>query len=121
MSEVFTFLKKCGAFFVVTDNNGVPAGRPFDSLIQDGNDLIIGVSNNKDIYRQLKRNGRIQLVALDNETRHWIRVNGLALEEKNDLLKNKLVESSSFLQINPEIIDEVSTFKVEVIDYKIYR
>ena len=56
MNEVFAFLKECGAFFIITDNNGAPAGRPFNSMIADGNDLIIGVSNNKDIYRQLKAN-----------------------------------------------------------------
>ena len=90
MNEVFAFLKECGAFFIITDNNGAPAGRPFNSMIADGNDLIIGVSNAKDIYRQLKANSRIQIVSLSSGNK-WIRANGFALEEFDSFdLKERL-------------------------------
>ena len=90
MNEVFAFLKECGAFFIITDNNGAPAGRPFNSMIADGNDLIIGVSNAKDIYRQLKANSRIQILSL-NAANKSIRANGFALEEYDSYdLKERL-------------------------------
>ena len=121
MSEIYTFLKECGAFFIITDNNGVPAGRPFDSLLELGNELVIGVSKNRDIYRQLKRNSRIQIVALNKEQDRWIRINGFALEDNESDLDKELIASSSFIQRNIDKQQELGVFKVELLDYKIYR
>ena len=50
MNEVFAFLKECGAFFIITDNNGAPAGRPFNSMIADGC-IIEGTVENSVLFR----------------------------------------------------------------------
>ena len=123
MNEVFAFLKECGAFFIITDNNGTPAGRPFNSMIADGNDLIIGVSNTKDIYRQLKANGRIQIVSLSSGNK-WIRANGYALEEFESFeLKEKLFNEDNYVKthFSSSTDEKLSIFRVDVIDYIIYE
>ena len=123
MNEVFAFLKECGAFFIITDNNGTPAGRPFNSMIADGNDLIIGVSNNKDIYRQLKANSRIQIVSLSGGNK-WIRANGYALEEfESNELKEKLFNEDNYVRthFSSSTDEKLSIFRVDVIDYVIYE
>jgi uncharacterized pyridoxamine 5'-phosphate oxidase family protein len=123
MNEVFAFLKECGAFFIITDNNGTPAGRPFNSMIADGNDLIIGVSNNKDIYRQLKANSRIQIVSLSGGNK-WIRANGYALEEfESSELKEKLFNEDNYVRthFSSSTDEKLSIFRVDVIDYVIYE
>ena len=123
MNEVFAFLKECGAFFIITDNNGTPAGRPFNSMIEDGNDLIIGVSNNKDIYRQLKANSRIQIVSLSGGNK-WIRANGYALEElESSELKEKLFNEDNYVKthFSSSTDEKLSIFRVDVIDYVIYE
>lgn len=123
MNEVFAFLKECGAFFIITDNNGAPAGRPFNSMIADGNDLIIGVSNAKDIYRQLKANSRIQIVSLSSGNK-WIRANGFALEEFDSFdLKERLYNEDNYVKthfISPND-ERLCIFRVDVIDYHIYE
>lgn len=122
MNEVFAFLKECGAFFIITDNNGAPAGRPFNSMIADGNDLIIGVSNAKDIYRQLKANSRIQIVSL-NAGNKWIRANGFALEEFDSFdLKERLYNEDNYVKthFNSPNDERLCIFRVDVIDYHIY-
>lgn len=121
MSEIYSFLKECGAFFVITDNNGVPAGRPFDSLLELQNELVIGVSKNRDIYRQLKRNSRIQIVALNKTLDRWIRINGFALEDNDSDLDKELIASSEFIQRNIDKQQELGVFKIELLDYKIYK
>ena len=121
MGAVYSFLKKSGVFFLINDNNGIPTGRPFDTIIEDENDLIIGVSRNNDLYNQLKRNSRIQLVALDNVDKKWIRVNGFAYEEFDENSKQRLMESSEFLKHHPHMAHEVAIFRVEILDYKIYQ
>ena len=123
MNEVFAFLKECGAFFIITDNNGTPAGRPFNSMIADGNDLIIGVSNTKDIYRQLKANSRIQIVSLSSGNK-WIRANGYALEEFESFeLKEKLFNEDNYVKthFSSSTDEKLSIFRVDVIDYVIYE
>ena len=123
MNEVFAFLKECGAFFIITDNNGTPAGRPFNSMIADGNDLIIGVSNNKDIYRQLKDNSRIQIVSLSGGNK-WIRANGYALEEfESKELKEKLFNEDNYVKthFSSSTDERLSIFRIDVIDYIIYE
>ena len=123
MNEVFAFLKECGAFFIITDNNGTPAGRPFNSMIADGNDLIIGVSNTKDIYRQLKANSRIQIVSLSSGNK-WIRANGYALEEFESFeLKEKLFNEDNYVKthFSSSTDEKLSIFRVDIIDYVIYE
>ena len=122
MNEVFAFLKECGAFFIITDNNGAPAGRPFNSMIADGNDLVIGVSNAKDIYRQLKANSRIQIVSLSSGNK-WIRANGFALEEFDSFdLKERLYNEDNYVKthFNSPNDERLCIFRVDVIDYHIY-
>ena len=121
--EVFAFLKECGAFFIITDNNGAPAGRPFNSMIADGNDLIIGVSNAKDIYRQLKANSRIQIVSL-NAGNKWIRANGFALEEYDSYdLKERLYNEDNYVKTHfaSPNDERLCIFRVDVLDYHIYE
>jgi uncharacterized pyridoxamine 5'-phosphate oxidase family protein len=123
MNEVFAFLKECGAFFIITDNNGAPAGRPFNSMIADGNDLIIGVSNAKDIYRQLKANSRIQIVSL-NAGNKWIRANGFALEEFDSYdLKERLYNEDNYVKTHfaSPNDERLCIFRVDVLDYHIYE
>lgn len=123
MNEVFAFLKECGAFFIITDNNGAPAGRPFSSMIEDGNDLIIGVSNMKDIYRQLKTNSRIQIVSLNGGSK-WIRANGYALEEYDSSeLKEKLFNEDNYVRthFSGPSDERLCIFRVDVLDYHIYE
>ena len=123
MNEVFAFLKECGAFFIITDNNGAPAGRPFNSMIADGNDLIIGVSNAKDIYRQLKANSRIQIVSL-NAGNKWIRANGFALEEYDSYdLKERLYNEDNYVKTHfaSPNDERLCIFRVDVLDYQIYE
>ena len=123
MNEVFAFLKECGAFFIITDNNGAPAGRPFNSMIADGNDLVIGVSNAKDIYRQLKANSRIQIVSLSSGNK-WIRANGFALEEFDSFdLKERLYNEDNYVKthFNSPNDERLCIFRVDVLDYHIYE
>ena len=123
MNDVFAFLKECGAFFIITDNNGAPAGRPFNSMIVDGNDLIIGVSNAKDIYRQLKANSRIQIVSL-NAGNKWIRANGFALEEYDSYdLKERLYNEDNYVKTHfaSPNDERLCIFRVDVLDYHIYE
>lgn len=87
MSKVYDFIKECGAFFVLTNNGEFPAGRPFGAIMELEDDLYIATADMKAVYKQLKENGKMQILALKPETREWVRVTGIA--EECDSLKIK--------------------------------
>ncbi|NCC15604.1 MAG: NimC/NimA family protein [Clostridia bacterium] len=130
MSKTYEFLKECGVFFLTTVNEDAPATRPFGAVMELEGALFVSTSNTKDVYFQMKKNPNIQIAALKNGTRDWIRVNAKAeevFEERYKLamldacppLKNmvqganwdafalfKISDKKSFLSIN-DIVGEV--------------
>lgn len=84
MKQVCEFFRECGAFFVLTLNDGRPAGRPFGAIMEHEGDLYISTGDMKAVYVQLKANPAVQLLALKPGTRDWMRVTGAA-EESSDL------------------------------------
>ena len=92
MSKVYEFLQECGHFFVLTANGEGPAGRPFGAVMELDGDLYLSTSDGKAVYRQLKENGRMQIVALKPGTREWIRIDGMAKECEDMEIKKKMLE-----------------------------
>lgn len=80
MVNVIDFFKSCENFIVCTINGDCPAARPFGAIMEYENNFYISTSPNKEVYKQLKANENIQLIALQKDTRKWIRVTGYAYE-----------------------------------------
>lgn len=118
MSKEYEFIKECGVFFVLTINNEFPAGRPFGAIIEWNNFLYISTADTKEVYKQLKLNKNIQIVALKPGTRDWIRVNGRA-EECSDLkIKKKMLNECTVLKKHHTSVYEphFNIFQIEIID-----
>lgn len=118
MSKAYDFIKECGVFFVLTISNGLPVGRPFGAIIEWNNFLYISTADTKEVYRQLKFNKNIQIVALKQGTRNWIRVNGRA-EECFDLkIKEKILNECPVLKKHHDSIYEphFNIFQIEIIN-----
>lgn len=92
------FLRECGVFYLLTVNEGKPAGRPFGAVMEHEGKLYFSTGTMKDVYRQLKANGQIQIVALKNGTRDWIRIDGRAEECCDVLVKAKMLEECPVLK-----------------------
>lgn len=78
--DIINFFKSCGNFIVCTMGRDCPAARPFGAIMEYKSELYISTSQNKDVYKQLKVNGNIQLIAVKHSTRNWLRVTGFAYE-----------------------------------------
>lgn len=91
MSKVYDFIKECGVFFVLTINDDYPAGRPFGAIMEYNDDLYISTGDVKAVYRQLKKHQEMQIIALKNGTREWVRVNGTAVECNDLEVKRKML------------------------------
>ena len=98
MSKAYDFLKECGSFFVLTINDGCPAGRPFGAVMEVGDDLYLSTNDMNQAHKQMRENEHIQIVAKKADSREWIRITGLASECDDMELKNRMLEECPILQ-----------------------
>lgn len=72
MNEVYDFLKKCGTYFLATDEGGQPRVRPFGTIDLFEDKLWIQTGKSKKVADQLKANPKIEICAMDGD--EWLRV-----------------------------------------------
>lgn len=116
MSKAYEFIKECGVFFILSINGGAPAGRPFGAIMEYGDNLYISTSDVKSVYRQFKENEQIQIIAIKDGTRNWIRITGIATECGDPLIKNRMLhECPGLTQIFPNSdAPHFCVFRIEV-------
>ena len=80
MNRVVEALKTHSPFFVATVEGSEPRVRPFSSVTEFEGNLYLCCNNQKEVYRQLKKNPKIALCGMSKEGT-WLRVTGLAVED----------------------------------------
>ncbi|MBQ9852469.1 MAG: pyridoxamine 5'-phosphate oxidase family protein [Ruminiclostridium sp.] len=116
MSKAYEFLKECGAFFVLTINDGAPAGRPFGAVMEVGDDLYLATNDMNQAHKQMREQEKIQIVAKKPDSRAWIRINGVAEECDDDALKERMMEEVPVVRQRFEAVgmEHFLLFKVKV-------
>ena len=79
MKEVVKYLQECGTFYLATMEGDQPHVRPFGAVCEFEGRLYIITNNQKDVYRQMKANGKVEICGMDHDT--WIRVKGVVKED----------------------------------------
>lgn len=97
MSKTYEFLKDCKVFFLLTSFQDTPFGRPFGAILEFKDHFYISTAKTKNVYKQLINNPKVQIVAIKENSRKWIRVSALT-SECDDLKIKKLM-----LEKNPNI------------------
>ena len=77
MQEVYEFLKKCGTYYLATEEDGQPRVRPFGTIDLFDGRLTIQTGKVKEVSRQMLRNPRVELCAFDGE--RWLRLAATAV------------------------------------------
>lgn len=98
MNKINDFLQECGIFYLLTVKNNCPMGRPFGAIMEHNGDLYFSTANFKEVYRQISANPNVQIVALKNGTRQWIRISGKATECTDREIKGKMMNIFPVLQ-----------------------
>lgn len=101
MKEAYNFLRNCGTFYLATEENGQPRVRPFRAISDFEGKLYIETNNQKKVYQQLNKNGKVEICGM-NEGR-WIRIEGTV---KEDLRREARV---AMLEDNPSLKKLAST------------
>ena len=91
MQEVYAFLKKCGTYYLATDEGGQPRVRPFGTIdVFDGR-LTIQTGKVKDVSKQILANPRVEICAFDGE--RWLRVAATAVEDPRVEAQEHMLEA----------------------------
>lgn len=79
MNEVMEYLKSCGTFSLATSEDGQAHVRPFGAVCVFDGKLYIVTNNQKKVYHQMKKNGKVEICGMHKGT--WIRVEGEVNED----------------------------------------
>lgn len=96
MNEVYDFLKKCGTYFLATDENGQPRVRPFGTIDLYHDKLYIQTGKSKKVASQLKANHQIEISAFNGQ--EWIRVTAEAVLDDNIAAQEHMLAAYPSLQ-----------------------
>ena len=91
MQEVYEFLKKCGTYYLATDEGGQPRVRPFGTIDLFDGRLTIQTGKVKDVSKQMLANPTVELCAFDGE--RWLRVAATAVEEPRVEAQEHMLEA----------------------------
>ena len=96
LEKVYDFLRKNGTFYIATIDGDKPKLRPFGAVLLFEDKLYFVTSNNKNVYNQLVANPNTQICVCDTN-RKWLRLSGLAIFEKDEKIKQKMLDNCPVL------------------------
>ncbi len=98
MEEVQNYLKECGTFFIATVDGDQPHVRAFGvSEIIDGR-LYIMTGKVKDVYKQMTKNGRLEICALKPSGSEWMRLSGILVNDETLTVKEEFLNRNEGLK-----------------------
>ncbi len=97
MEEVYEFLRKCGVFFIATEEENQPRVRPFGAVnIFDGK-LYIQTGKVKNVSKQMHINPKVEIsAAIDGK---WIRLQAEVVEDSRRDAKVSMLENHPELKM----------------------
>jgi len=96
MREVLEYLKECGVFYVATNEQGQPRVRPFGVVADFEDKLYISTNNQKDVFKQMQENPRIEICGMKNGT--WIRVEAIVVRDNRKEAREKMLADNPSLE-----------------------
>lgn len=100
MNEALQFFKDNPTFFLSSmDEGGQPRVRPFGAVAKFEDKLYLVTSNEKDVYKQLKNNPKLELCGVDKENNYiWVRVTAEAVFDERPQAKLNMLDDCPFLK-----------------------
>ncbi|MCR5737564.1 MAG: pyridoxamine 5'-phosphate oxidase family protein [Eubacterium sp.] len=114
MSKVNDFLTEAGVFFLATVDGDQPKLRPLGAHLELDGKVIFGVGDFKDVYRQLQKNPKTEIVACKQDG-HWMRYTGKAVFETDEKYAEAMLNAMPHLRdiYNEQTGNKMMTFHIE--------
>ena len=97
MHEVFQFLRENPTFFLATMDGDQPRVRPFGAVSEFEGKLYFITSNQKDVFRQMQKNPKIEICAAD-AAGAWLRITASIHVDPRREPKERMLEESPMLK-----------------------
>ena len=107
MNEVVKYLQECETFYLATTEGDQPHVRPFGAVCEFEGKLYIITNNKKDVYHQLKANGKVEICGMNRGT--WIRVKGVVKEDPRREARVAMMEANESLKSLYHVDDGLMT------------
>ena len=104
MNEVMEYLKACGTFYLATCEDGQPHVRPFGAVCIFDGKLYIVTNNQKKVYQQMKKNGKVEICGMNKGT--WIRVEGTVKEDMRREARVAMMDTNTASLNNMYTVDD---------------
>ena len=113
MSKVSDFLNEAGVFFMATADGNQPKLRPLGAHMEADGKIIFGVGDFKNVYRQMKANPLVEIVAC-KPNGHWLRYTGKAVFETDGNYADQMIKAAGLEKIyNEQTGNKLMTFHLE--------
>ncbi len=107
MDEVVTYLQECGTFYLATVEDNQPHVRPFGAVCEFEGKLYIVTNNKKDVYNQMKANGKVEISGMNKGT--WIRLKGVVKEDPRREARVAMLDANESLRSMYSVDDNLMT------------
>ena len=102
MEEVKNFIKECGAYFLATVDGDEPKVRPFGTIEIFEGKLYIQTGKAKNVSKQIQKNGKVQLCAMNKAGNKWLRLSGtLVRDDRREIPRTTKTPKSSTSRMQP--------------------
>ena len=96
MEEVYEFLKKCGTFYLATEEGDKPRVRPFGVVNIFEGKLYIQTGKSKNVSKQMQINPKVEISAFMDGT--WIRLEGTVVRDDRREAKASMLDANPMLR-----------------------
>lgn len=96
IQEVHDYVRECGYYTIATVDGDQPHVRAFSSFEIINGRLYVMTGRKKDVFKQLEKNGKFELVAVKKDFSEWIRVSGVLVDDPD------LEPQKEYLKRNPQ-------------------
>ena len=91
IEKVCSFLKDAGTYYLATVDGDQPHVRPFGTAHIFENRLYIQTGKGKDVYRQMKANGQVEICAMYKG--EWIRLHGTVILDPRQEAEESMLDA----------------------------
>ena len=96
MEEVFEFLKKCGVFYLATEEGEKPRVRPFGAVNIFEGKLYIQTGKSKNVSKQMQTNSNVEISGMVDGD--WIRLEGKVVRDDRREAKESMLDANPVLK-----------------------
>jgi uncharacterized pyridoxamine 5'-phosphate oxidase family protein len=114
MSKIEDFLTEAGVFFLATEDGDQPKLRPLGAHLEMDGKVLFGVGDFKDVYQQMKKNPKVEIVAC-KQNGHWLRYTGTAAFETDEKYADAMLDAAPDLRniYNEQTGNKLAVFHLE--------